>query len=141
MYSLYWRRLRRRNPRNRLGSQKGEVSTVEHAFHSFHLPIDQARQRLQGQTGSRFVHLLRFGSMSIEYFAPVGVDGQQPHEQDEIYVVASGSGEFVNGSQRHRFTVGDVMFVPAGVAHRFENFSDDFAVWVVFYGPRGGERG
>ena len=27
----------------------------------------------------------------------------------------------------------------AGVEHRFENFSDDFAVWVFFYGPEGGE--
>jgi hypothetical protein len=29
--------------------------------------------------------------------------------------------------------------VPAGVVHRFEDFSDDLAVWVVFYGPEGGE--
>lgn len=33
----------------------------------------------------------------------------------------------------------DVRFVPAGVVHRFEEFTDDFAVWVVFYGPEGGE--
>jgi hypothetical protein len=31
------------------------------------------------------------------------------------------------------------LFVPAGQIHRFENFSSDFAVWVVFYGPEGGE--
>jgi hypothetical protein len=29
--------------------------------------------------------------------------------------------------------------VPAGHVHRFESFSDDFAVWVFFYGPSGGE--
>jgi len=32
-----------------------------------------------------------------------------------------------------------MLFVPAGVEHRFENFSDDFATWVIFYGPEGGE--
>jgi hypothetical protein len=32
-----------------------------------------------------------------------------------------------------------VLFAAAGVAHRFENFTDDFAVWVFFYGPEGGE--
>jgi hypothetical protein len=32
-----------------------------------------------------------------------------------------------------------VFFVPAGVAHRFERFSPDFATWVVFWGPHGGE--
>ncbi len=29
--------------------------------------------------------------------------------------------------------------MPAGVVHRFEEFTDDLAVWVVFYGPEGGE--
>ncbi len=47
---------------------------------------------------------------------------------------------FVNEDRRHPFSVGDVLFVPAGVAHRFEDFSDDFGTWVVFYGPEGGER-
>ncbi|CAN5750314.1 hypothetical protein BH24GEM1_BH24GEM1_26510 [soil metagenome] len=31
------------------------------------------------------------------------------------------------------------LFVPAGVAHRFEDFTDDLAVWVLFYGPDGWE--
>ena len=35
---------------------------------------------------------------------------------------------------------GEALFVPAGVEHRFEDFTDDFAAWVVFYGPEGGER-
>ena len=38
------------------------------------------------------------------------------------------------------FGPGDLLFVPAGVEHRFEEFSDDLAVWVVFYGPDGGEQ-
>ena len=113
---------------------------MEHAPDSFHLPIERARERL-GRENAPFVELMRFGTMRIEFFAPKGIDTQQPHEQDEIYVVASGSGEFVNGPRRHRFTAGDVMFAPAGVVHRFENFSDDFAVWVVFYGPKGGDGG
>jgi hypothetical protein len=29
--------------------------------------------------------------------------------------------------------------VPAGVEHRFEQFTDDLAVWVVFFGPEGGD--
>lgn len=31
------------------------------------------------------------------------------------------------------------MFVPAGMTHRFEDFSADFVTWVVFWGPEGGE--
>jgi hypothetical protein len=29
---------------------------------------------------------------------------------------------------------------PPAAVHRFENFTDDFSVWVMFYGPEGGER-
>lgn len=88
----------------------------------------------------RFVTLLRRGSLSVELYAPRGHDPQQPHKQDELYVVMSGSGEFVNGDERHPFGPGDVLFVPAGVEHRFENFSADFQTWVIFYGPEGGEQ-
>ena len=36
---------------------------------------------------------------------------------------------------------GSVLFVPAGQGHRFEDFSPDFAVWVMFYGPEGVGKG
>ena len=45
----------------------------------------------------------------------------------------------MNGSTRERFAPGDVLFVPAHEEHRFESFTDDLVVWVMFYGPEGGE--
>ena len=89
--------------------------------------------------GARSSLLLRHGSMKLRYYAPRGHDPQTPHVQDELYMVASGHGSFVNGARRHRFGPGDVLFAPAGAEHRFEDFSDDFGTWVVFYGPKGGE--
>lgn len=74
-----------------------------------------------------------------ERFAPKGRDDQTPHERDELYVVASGRGWFVTGQDRVRFEPGDALFAAAGLKHRFEDFSDDFATWVMFYGPQGGE--
>jgi mannose-6-phosphate isomerase-like protein (cupin superfamily) len=93
----------------------------------------------QGADQLRFATLLQRGSLAVEFYAPQGEDRQQPHRQDEVYVVVSGQGEFVNGDARHPFGPGDVLFVPAGVVHRFENFSADFQTWVIFYGPDGGE--
>lgn len=85
-------------------------------------------------------YVLTHGTARIGLYAPRGADPQQPHEQDEVYIVARGRGVFVNGSERRQFGPGDMLFVPAGVVHRFEQFSDDVAIWVVFYGPPGGER-
>ena len=90
--------------------------------------------------GARSALLMRHGTMTVRYYAPKGTDPQTPHEQDEVYVVASGSGSFVNGGDRVPFTPGDVLFAPAGQVHRFEEFTDDFATWVIFYGPQRGEH-
>jgi mannose-6-phosphate isomerase-like protein (cupin superfamily) len=104
-----------------------------------HLTVSQGLARLPGLQGERFVELFRHGTLAVELYAPRGHDPQSPHTRDEVYVVAHGSGYFRNGSDRHRFGPGDVLFVPAHVTHRFEEFSDDLAVWVFFYGPEGGE--
>jgi mannose-6-phosphate isomerase-like protein (cupin superfamily) len=104
-----------------------------------HLTVAAAIAQLPSPKGERFVELFRHGSLSVELYAPRGVDPQGPHTRDEVYAVIQGSGWFRNGSDRHRFGPGDVLFVPAGVVHRFEGFTDDMMVWVFFYGPEGGE--
>ena len=86
-----------------------------------------------------FVELFQHGSLKVEWYQPDKTDGQKPHLQDEIYVIASGNGTFFNDGERTSFNTGDVLFVKAGKVHRFENFTDDFATWVIFYGPDGGE--
>jgi mannose-6-phosphate isomerase-like protein (cupin superfamily) len=84
--------------------------------------------------------LLKHGTLELGYYKPGDVDPQQPHTQDEIYIVQSGSGYFVLGDERQRFETGEALFVPAGMVHRFEDFTADFGAWVVFYGPEGGEE-
>jgi mannose-6-phosphate isomerase-like protein (cupin superfamily) len=106
----------------------------------YRLTVRDALARLPGPADERYVELFQHGTMSIELYAPRGDDPQTPHTKDEVYVVVQGSGQFRNGDARHRFGPGDLLFVPAGVTHRFEEFTDDLAVWVVFYGPEGGER-
>ena len=104
------------------------------------MTLAEALGRLPGPGGARFAEVLAHGTLVVEIYAPRGSDPQQPHTRDEIYVVVKGSGEFVNGADRHPFATGDVLFVPARVPHRFENFTDDLTLWVFFYGPEGGEK-
>jgi mannose-6-phosphate isomerase-like protein (cupin superfamily) len=73
------------------------------------------------------------GNVSLVFFAPRGTDYQTPHDEDELYFVVRGTGEIVIGAQRQGFEPGDVFFVEAGVPHRFENFTSDFATWAVFF--------
>ncbi|MEZ5926832.1 MAG: cupin domain-containing protein [Hyphomicrobiaceae bacterium] len=90
--------------------------------------------------GEPFADALRHGSMSVEVFAPRGEDNQSPHEQDELYLVVSGSANFWHEGGTIPVTAGDVLFVAAGDRHRFSRMSDDFVTWVVFWGPKGGEQ-
>jgi mannose-6-phosphate isomerase-like protein (cupin superfamily) len=106
----------------------------------FQSSAQTALELLPTPDGKRFATVFEHGTLAVEIYAPRGIDPQQPHTRDEVYVVISGSGEFLNGGNRSSFQPGDVLFVPAQVVHRFENFTDDFAVWVFFYGPEGGEQ-
>lgn len=83
--------------------------------------------------------LMEHGSMQLRFYAPRGEDKQAPHDQDELYVVAKGKGFFRCDDRRTAFAAGDVLYAGAGAIHRFEDFSDDLELWVVFYGPKGGE--
>ena len=95
--------------------------------------------RAAASEGDPYSVALRRGTVELGYYAPVGADRQQPHEQDEIYVIVSGHGRFLNGGTVTDFGPSDALFVPAGVEHRFLDFSEDTEMWVVFYGPIGGE--
>jgi mannose-6-phosphate isomerase-like protein (cupin superfamily) len=101
--------------------------------------VADALARLPGTEGQRFASVFQHGSLLVEIYAPRDVDSQNPHTRDEVYFVAAGSGEYVCGEGRQRFSPTDILFAAAGLKHRFENFSDDLVLWVLFYGPEGGE--
>lgn len=103
------------------------------------ISIETATKLLE-ENKSLFTELFKHGTLVVEFYKPGKVDHQKPHERDEIYVVATGTGVFYNGGRRWNFKAGDFLFVPAGVEHRFEKFSEDFSTWVFFYGPVGGEK-
>jgi mannose-6-phosphate isomerase-like protein (cupin superfamily) len=107
---------------------------------TWNFPLKEIQEIVAAQPeNERFHYLLRHGSMMIGLYAPVGIDDQTPHKQDELYIIVSGQGEFVKGDTRIRFAPQDVLFVEAGMPHRFENYSPDFQTWVIFWGPAGGE--
>lgn len=103
------------------------------------IDFSDALRRLPGPQGEHSVLLFEHGSLVVKLSQPRGPDLQTPHSRDELYVVAQGSGQFVCGGSRQSVSPHDVVFAAAGIEHRFENVSDDFAVWVLFYGPEGGE--
>ena len=99
----------------------------------------EVEARIPGPAGERAVLVLRRGTLDINLSIPIPPNRQTPHEQDELYVVIRGRGFLVHDDQRHRFDSGDILFVAAGVEHHYEDFSDDLALWRIFYGRRGGE--
>jgi mannose-6-phosphate isomerase-like protein (cupin superfamily) len=86
-------------------------------------------------TGEPYAVFVRCRGLELGLYAPRGRDDQTPHDRDEVYVVARGRGTFVRAGERVPFEPGDALYVPAGVEHRFEDFSEDLLVWVVFCGP------
>jgi mannose-6-phosphate isomerase-like protein (cupin superfamily) len=81
----------------------------------------------------------RRGTAELLVYAPVKVDDQEIHDRDEFYFITSGAGKFFDGEKLVDVKPGTALFVAAGVEHRFVDFSDDLTMWVLFYGPEGGE--
>ena len=105
----------------------------------FKVELANSLLQLKSSEGN-FIELFKHGSLSVELYRPDKIDPQMPHDKDEIYVIISGHGAFVLEDERTTFSPGDILFVPAKATHRFENFTDNFATWVLFFGPVGGEN-
>lgn len=110
-----------------------------------HDAVVQALEAGVSPGGLRAAQLFEHSTLKVYFYEPRGKDQQPVHEQDEVYIVASGSGTFAIGPsedslERTSFSPGDAIFAPAGAIHRFENFTDDFGSWVIMYGPSGGEH-
>jgi mannose-6-phosphate isomerase-like protein (cupin superfamily) len=81
--------------------------------------------------------VLRSGSLSAGVYALAAgtVDGQRPHDQDEVYVVLAGAAELEADGRRHPVREGSVAFVPARAEHRFVDITEDLRTAVVFAPP------
>ena len=109
---------------------------------------------LPTQAGHLSALVLQHGTMELRIFRPVPEDHQTPHDRDELYIVAAGNAVLLRGPrnspweepdpmdegpERIPMGLGDAVVVPAGTPHWFEETSPDFATWMVFWGPEGGE--
>ena len=111
--------------------QDGERSGV--------IGLRAAEAAIPGPDGARSTLVLKRGTLDVRLSVPLPPNRQTPHAQDEIYVVIRGAGALVHGGKRDAFQAGDLLFVAAGVEHHYEDFSDDLALWRIFYGANGGE--
>lgn len=85
---------------------------------------------------------LRSPDLSVgTYCVPVGgKDGQQPHTEDELYVIVSGRGRLVSDTAEVDVCAGSVVFVPAGEAHHYTDITEDLSILVVFAPAEGGRK-
>jgi mannose-6-phosphate isomerase-like protein (cupin superfamily) len=118
-------------------TEQGETTTSD----PVRIRVLDALKNIPNRDGQWFSEVFCHGTLSAEIYTPKIADTQSRHARDEVYIVLQGEGRFYNGKDRHPFAPGDLLFVPAGVEHRFEDFTDDTTLWVIFFGPDGGETG
>ncbi len=97
------------------------------------MTVENAMAAVRESDDGLYGILLERGATEVGFYVPKGEDLQQPHDRDEVYIVASGSGRFLLDGEERDFEAGEAIFVPAGREHRFVDFSDDFSAWVVFF--------
>ena len=94
--------------------------------------VDAARRRLQGAGGGyEVVHESPGLELGVYVLVAPEPDRQQPHEDDEVYVVLQGSGVLEVEDESFPLGEGEAMFVPAGADHRFTAY-EHLALLVAF---------
>lgn len=92
------------------------------------------------ELGERYLEffIAEAGTLSLGlYVLPVGdIDPQQPHTEDEIYYVVSGSARIQVGDEDRELKPGSVVFVGTDVPHRFHSIAEALTLLVVFAPPR-----
>ena len=88
------------------------------------------------RTSVHYKEFLRQPSLSVGlYFLPAGAtDPQKPHTEDEVYYIVSGQGSIYVGGEDRPVQAGSVVFVGAGVEHRFHTITEDMSI-LVFFAP------
>ncbi len=100
--------------------------------------VAEYEERIPGPNGERGAPVCRRATLDLRVNSLLPPNEWAAHKQDEIYVVVRGQGVFHHDGQRDPFGPGDLLFVAAGVQHRFEDF-DNLLLWRIYYGVEGGE--
>ena len=98
---------------------------------------DLAELRAAHAAGERLYHeFLRVPSLSTGlYVLPAGArDPQQPHSEDEVYYVIAGRGQIRVAEEDRAVQAGSIVYVAAGVEHRFHTITEDLTI-LVFFAP------
>ena len=93
----------------------------------------EAARRAAGRAYHEFISVpdLSGGLYVLEAGA---TDPQSPHTEDELYVVMSGRARVTVGAEERDVRTGSLIFVGAGVPHRFHDIEERL-VLVVAFGP------
>ena len=89
-----------------------------------------------------YLEFLRSGTLSAGLYVLSAGSRRRaaaPRE-DEVYVVVAGGSLFTAGAETREVRAGDVLFVAAGVPHRFHDISEELRAIVVFAPPEGHAR-
>jgi len=94
--------------------------------------VGDARRRLESAGGGyEIVHESPGLEVGVYVLVAPEPDRQQPHEDDEVYVVLEGRGTLDVAGDRVDLEEGQAAFVAAGVEHRFTGY-ESLSLLVVF---------
>jgi mannose-6-phosphate isomerase-like protein (cupin superfamily) len=113
------------------GMHAGAALPAAHPF-----DIDGARERLSDRGGYEVVHSTPGLEIGVYVLVAPEPDRQQPHADDEVYVVLGGSGVLEVEGTPVELREGHAVFVPAGAEHRFVGY-EELSLLVIFDKRRG----
>ncbi|MBA3874535.1 MAG: cupin domain-containing protein [Anaerolineae bacterium] len=90
----------------------------------------------QANTSKSYLEFLKHPSLSVGLYvlSAGGIDGQEPHTEDEVYYVVSGRAMFTHADEEQQVQAGSILYVAANVEHRFHSITEALHI-IVFFAP------
>lgn len=90
----------------------------------------------QAGSDKPYLEFLKHPALSVGLYvlAAGSVDNQHPHTEDEVYYVVSGRAMFTHAGEEHPVRAGSILYVAAGVEHRFHSIIETLHI-IVFFAP------
>jgi mannose-6-phosphate isomerase-like protein (cupin superfamily) len=107
-------------------SVSGPMLSAMHAF-----DVEAVKQRLSDAGGYEVVHSSPGLEIGVYVLVAPEPDRQQPHDDDEVYIVLEGAGVLDVDGRKIDLREGHALFVPAGAEHRFSGY-ESLSLLVIF---------
>lgn len=118
------------NPKPTLATPITIIESTTNTATKYHVSYDEAMMTIKEEKKT-YASLMDNPSMGVGFFVPKANMSTKKASKDQVFMILTGSGEFILNKVKSKFETGDALSVKEGQMYQFINYSSDLKAWRV----------